>query len=566
MGNDTQKKDFLPEFLFLCFIGFVTIFSESVYANGSLQGDVIKQPLNVTAVIIFSCFVVVTLLITAWAAKKTQTNQDFYTAGGGIPAWQNGVAISGDFLSAATMLGITSAIYTFGADGLLLVIGTLGAWPIVLFLIAERLRNLGRYTFIDVLSYRLDPGLIRPLAAIASLCVLIFYLIAQLVGAGKLVELLFGLDYWIAVTSVSLLMVVYVALGGMLAATWVQFIKAFLLITGGTLLAVLLLGHFDFSLNAIIAKATESYPGDRSVVEVGHWIKDPISMLSVGVSLLFGFVGLPHILMRLFTVKDAASSRKSAFYAITIIGYFQLLIVLIGFGAVALIVGNPDYHNADGSILGGGNMVVLHVAHMLGGNVLFGFISAVTFATILAVVSGLTISAAATIAHDIYASTFARAKGEQRAKNEKLISRLTVIGMGLIAMFFGLLFEHQNVVFISNMSLAIAGSCNAPVLLAALYWGGLTSQGAVAGVLIGLLSSVLLIILGPQVWVGVLGNDTAIFPYTYPTLISIPLAFLALWFFSKLDKSEKAYAERSRFEAQVVFSETGFAVSDAVRH
>lgn len=549
-----------------CLIGLVSLLSGPVYAESAIIGPVVKQPLNVTAIAIFSSFVVITLLITAWAAKKTKTNQDFYTAGGGIPAWQNGVAISGDFLSAATMLGMTSAIYTFGADGLLLIVGTLGAWPVVLFLIAERLRNLGRYTFIDVLSYRLDPGLIRPLAAIASLCVLIFYLIAQLVGAGKLVELLFGLDYWVAVTSVSLLMVVYVALGGMLAATWVQFIKAFLLIAGGTLLAVLLLGHFDFSLNAIIDKAVQAYPGDQSVVEVGQWLKDPISMLSVGVSLLFGFIGLPHVLMRLFTVKDAASSRKSAFYAIAIIGYFQLLIVLIGFGAVALIVGNPDYHSVDGSILGGGNMVVLHVAHILGGNVLFGFIAAVTFATILAVVSGLTISAAATIAHDLYSSTFAKAEGVQKAKTERLISKLTVVGMGLIAIVFGLLFEHQNVIFISNMSLAIAGSCNAPVLLASLYWGGLTTRGAAAGITIGLLSSVVLIILGPQVWVGVLGNEVAIFPYTYPTLISIPLAFFSLWFFSITDKSERAATERSKFDDQVVLSETGFAVSDAVNH
>ena len=540
------------------------LFSGVVAAAEGVSGPVEKQSLNITAIVIFSLFVMVTMLITWWAAKRTTSKSDFYTAGGGIPAWQNGIAISGDFLSAATLLGITSSVYAMGVDGLTIIAGTLGAWPIVLFLIAERLRNLGPFTFIDVVSYRLSATTIRPVAAIASLFVLIFYLIAQLVGAGKLIQLLFGLDYIIAVTSVSLLMVFYVAFGGMLAATWVQFIKAILLIAGGTGLCLLLLIHFNFDFSQIFVEATQAHPLKDSIMEAGNWVKDPISVLSVGLTMVFGFIGLPHILMRLFTVKDAASSRKSAFYAISIIGYFQLMIILIGFGAIALVMNNGDYHDISGAMIGGGNMVVLHVTHFLGGDFLLGFIAAVTFATILAVVSGLTISAAATIAHDLYAGVIA--KGNATEKSEMLVSKLSVIGMGVVGLFFGVIFEHQNVVFISNMAMAIAAAANAPVLLMAMYWHGLTTRGALMGMLVGLFSSFLLIVLGPQVMVDVMGMEKAIFPYTYPTVISVPLAFLAIWYFSVTDTSQSAIKEREAYYEQFVLSESGVAVSEASDH
>ncbi|MBR9911965.1 MAG: cation/acetate symporter ActP [Gammaproteobacteria bacterium] len=533
-------------------------------AAEGVAGPVEKQPLNITAITIFALFVMVTLGITYWAAQRTHSRSDFYTAGGGIPAWQNGIAISGDFLSAATLLGITSSVYAMGVDGLTIIAGTLGAWPIVLFLIAERLRNLGRFTFIDVLSFRLSASTIRPVAAVASLFVLIFYLIAQLVGAGKLIQLLFGLDYVLAVISVSLLMVFYVAFGGMLAATWVQFIKAVLLIAGGTILCLLLLNHFDFDFGRIFADAAAAHPFQAEIMEAGHWVKDPISVLSVGMTMVFGFIGLPHILMRLFTVKDAASSRKSAFYAISIIGYFQLLIILIGFGAIALVMGNSDYHDASGAMIGGGNMVVLHITHFLGGDFLLGFIAAVTFATILAVVSGLTISAAATIAHDLYAGTIA--KGKATEKSEMLVSKLSVIGMGVLAIIFGIIFEHQNVVFISNLAMSIAASANAPVLLMAMYWKGLSTRGALIGMLTGLVSSLLLTVLGPLVMVDVMGMEEAVFPYTYPTVFSVPLAFLAIWYFSITDKSKSAAKEREAYEAQFVLSETGIGVADAAVH
>ncbi len=520
--------------------------------------------MNITAIVIFVAFVLTTLAITYWAALRTRTTEEFYTAGGGIPAWQNGVAISGDFLSAATLLGITGVIYSLGADGLILIAATLGAWPVVLFLIAERLRNLGKYTFIDAISFRLSASKIRPMAAVASLFVLVFYLIAQLVGAGKLIQLLFGLDYVFAVITVSSLMMIYVTFGGMLAATWVQFIKAIMLVVGGSIIALLLLFHFDFDVGRIFVSAVDTHPSGQRIVEVGGWLKDPLSVVSVSMTLLFGFIGLPHILMRLFTVKDASAARKSAFYAISIIGYFQLLIILIGFGAISLIMSNDMYHDAAGKLIGGGNMVVLHVTHFLGGDLLLGFIAAVTFATILAVVSGLTISAAATIAHDLYAGTFA--KREVSEKKKMQVSKLAVVGTGLVAIILGIVFEHQNVVFVSNLAMAIAASANAPVLIMAMYWRGLTTRGAMAGILVGLFSSVLLILVGPQVMVDLMGMEKALFPYTYPTIVSVPLAFLSIWYFSFSDKSESAAREKLAFNAQFVISETGIGATKAIKH
>ena len=533
-------------------------------AAEGVSGAVEKQALNVSAISIFLIFVATTLAITVWAARRTRTSSDFYNAGGGIPAWRNGLAISGDFLSAATLLGMTSSIFFMGVDGLTLIAGTLCAWPIVLFLVAERLRNLGRFTFIDVVSFRLVAKWIRPVTAIASLCVLMFYLIAQFVGAGKLIQLLFGLDYMIAVTTVSLLMILYVVFGGMLATTWVQLIKATLLVIAGVILSTLLLAHFDFDFGVIFSLAVEKHEYQDGLMNVGIWLKDPISVLSVGLTLVFGFIGLPHILMRLFTVKDAARSRESAFFATAIIGFFQLLIILIGFGAVALLVGNDAYYDSNGGLSGGGNMVVLHIAHFLGGNVLFGFIAAITFATILAVVSGIAVSAAATVAHDLYAMT--GRKSQSSEKTELLLSKLTVVGMGVIGVVFGMAFEHQNIVFISNLAMAIAASANAPVLLMAIYWRGLTTRGALAGILVGLLSSVSLIVVGPQVMVAVMGMDEPLFPYTYPTVVSVPLAFFAIWAFSITDRSLRASKERQAFDEQLVLSETGLGVSDAAVH
>ncbi len=546
-------------FLF-CYSG---IFSYAQAAD-ALTGSVQKQAVNVTAIVMFLLFVSSTLVITWWAAKRTHSRKQFYAAGGGIPAWQNGIAISGDFMSAATFLGISSALYFNGFDALTLVVGALGSWPIILFLIAERLRNLGRYTFIDVLSYRLDERPIRLVASLGSLSVLMFYLIAQLVGAGKLIQLLFGLDYIIAVSCVSTLMILYVSFGGMLATTWVQFIKAILLVFGGTAIVFLLFQHVEFKFEEIFSRAVETHPKGTELFAPGGWLKDPVSVISVGLTALLGFIGLPHILMRLFTVKNAREARKSAFYAISIIGYFNLLIIIIGFGAVSLIMFNPDYQDLDGALLGGRNMVVLHLTHILGGDILLGFISAVTFATILAVVSGLTLAAAATIAHDLYALTLKR--GNTSEKSEMRVSRYAVIGIGILGILFGIAFEKQNVAFVTNMALAVAGSVNAPILLAAMYWRGLTTRGAIAGCLLGLVSSVGLIILSPLVWVNVLGMEKAIFPYVYPTVVSAPLAFFALWFFSVTDRSSRADIDRAGYDEQLVRSETGLGIAGASEH
>ena len=522
------------------------------------------KPVNVAAMVTFLLFVFSTLLITWWAARRTRSRKEFYVAGGGITAWQNGIAISGDFMSAATFLGLTSLLFFSGTDGLMLAVGAVASWPIILFLVAERLRNLGRYTFIDVISFRLDQRPITMVAALGSLATVIFYLISQLVGAGKLIQLLFGLDYVWAVSGISMLMIAYVTFGGMLATTWVQIIKAFLLVLGCTLIALLMLQHYRFDLDAVFHSAVQVHPRGWDLVAPGGWLTEPVSVISLGLTALLGFIGLPHILMRIFTVKDAKTARKSAFYAIAVITYVNLLMLIVGFGAVSLIMFNPDYQNAAGGLAGGRNMVVLHTAHFLGGDVLLGFVSAVAFATILAVVSGLTISAAATIAHDLYAKSIKQGRASE--KSELLVSRCAVIAIGMLAILFGIAFEHHNVIFITNMALAVAGSANAPILLLSMYWRGLTTRGAIYGCLAGLVSSVSLIILGPQVWVDVIGMEKPVFPYVYPTIVSAPLAFLTAWLLSITDNSARADKERAAFDEQYIRSELGIGTSEAASH
>ena len=362
----------------LVFILFLSL-NPTFSGADTLADSGAEQPVNAAAIATFMLFVLSTLLITWWAARHTHTRKEFYAAGGGISAWQNGIAISGDFMSAATFLGLTSLLFFTGTDGLMLAVGAVASWPLILFLVAERLRNLGRYTFIDVISFRLAERPITLVAALGSLATVIFYLISQLVGAGKLIQLLFGLDYIWAVSGISALMIAYVTFGGMLATTWVQIIKAFLLVIGGTLITLLMLQHYQFDLNAVFHSAVLTHPRNWDLVAPGGWLTDPVSVLSLGLTALLGFMGLPHILMRIFTVKDAKTARKSAFYAITIIGYFNLLMLIVGFGAVSLIMFNPDYLSAAGDLAGGRNMVVLHTAHYLGGDILLGFVSAVAF-------------------------------------------------------------------------------------------------------------------------------------------------------------------------------------------
>ncbi|MBL4802991.1 MAG: cation/acetate symporter ActP, partial [Emcibacter sp.] len=509
-------------------------------------------------------FVLATLCITWWAARNTKTKDDFYAAGGGIKPWQNGTAIAGDFMSAATFLGITGAIYGFGFDALILAVGVMAAWPVILFLIAERLRNLGSYTFIDVVSYRLEKKPIRIISAIGSLSVVIFYLIAQMVGAGKLIQLLFGLDYVYAVIMVSFLMICYVSFGGMLATTWVQLIKAILLLIGGSFLAFMVMKSFNFSFEEMLNSAVQTHPAGPDIMAPGLWMTEPVAIISIALTMMFGIMGLPHILMRFFTVKDARDARKSVFVATSLMGYFYILIIIIGYGAVTFVMNNPDYHDEAGKILGGGNMVALHLTHYMGGNLMLGFMSAVAFATILAVVAGLTLAGAATIAHDLYAKTYKT--GPVSSVEEIKISRIATFALGAVAVVLGIAFEHQNVAFVASLALAIAASVNFPILIMSMYWSKMTTTGAVAGAITGLVLSIGLIILGPGVWTSVLGNAEPIYPHMYPTFYSMPLAFAAIWLFSVLDKSARGDREKALFAEQFVRSETGIGSTGASKH
>lgn len=542
----------------------LTAFAPTLWAAGALTGDVQRQPMNVSAIVMFVIFVGFTLFITYWASKRNTTTSDFYTAGGNITGFQNGLAIAGDYMSAASFLGISALVYTSGYDGLIYSIGFLVGWPIILFLMAERLRNLGKYTFADVASYRLKQTEIRTLSASGSLVVVAFYLIAQMVGAGKLVQLLFGLDYHVAVILVGILMVCYVLFGGMLATTWVQIIKAVLLLCGATFMAVMVMKHVNFDFAALFSEAVKVHPKGEAIMSPGGLVSDPISAISLGLALMFGTAGLPHILMRFFTVGDAKEARKSVFYATGFIGYFYILTFIIGFGAILLVSTNPAFKDAAGALLGGNNMAAIHLANAVGGSLFLGFISAVAFATILAVVAGLTLAGASAVSHDLYASVFK--KGKANEKDELRVSKITTLGLGVLAIGLGILFEKQNIAFMVGLAFSIAASCNFPVLFLSMYWKNLTTRGAMIGGWMGLITAVGLMILGPTIWVQVIGNAKAIFPYEYPALFSMGTAFFGIWFFSVTDKSASAANERALFLPQFVRSQTGLGSSGAVAH
>jgi cation/acetate symporter len=559
---------------FLIWGAFATIFAATglvFAAGGTLEGVVEKQPLNIAAIVMFFLFVAGTLFITYWAAQRTKTAKDFYTAGGGITGFQNGLAISGDYMSAASFLGISALVYKSGFDGLIYSIGFLVGWPIILFLMAERLRNLGKYTFADVASYRLSQTPIRTLSAFGALAVVILYLIAQMVGAGQLIQLLFGLPYWMAVVIVGVLMILYVTFGGMLATTWVQIIKAVLLLSGATFIALAVLYYCDFSFEEMFKQAIntsrENKPGAMSGEEImspGGLVNNWFDAISLGIALMFGTAGLPHILMRFFTVGDAKEARKSVFYATGFIGYFYILTFIIGFGAIILVSNNPEYLTFDGGLLGGNNMAAIHLSHAVGGDIFLGFISAVAFATILAVVSGLTLAGASAVSHDLYASVIKR--GQVNEVQEMRISKIATVILGVIAIFLGIAFEKQNIAFMVGLAFAIAASANFPILFLSMYWSKLTTRGAFIGGFVGLITAVTLVVIGPTVWVAILGYEEAIFPSKYPAMISVTVAFVGIWFFSIIDNSKRAEQDRAAFEAQNIRCQTGIGAEGAVSH
>lgn len=544
--------------------------SSSLHAD-ALTGDVQKQATNWTAIIMFFIFVGATLFITKWAAKQNKSTKDFYTGGGGISGFQNGLAIAGDFMSAASFLGISAMVFTTGYDGLIYSTGFLVGWPIVLFLVAERLRNLGKFTFSDVAAYRLSQKPVRLFAAGGSLVVVLLYLIAQVVGAGKLIQLLFGMNYLSAVILVGVLMVAYVMFGGMLATTWVQMIKAVLLLGGATFMSIMILKHTGFSMETLFQTAVNTHDKGEAILAPGGLVKNPIDALSLGFALMFGTAGLPHILMRFFTVPDAREARKSVVVATGFIGYFYLLTFIIGFGAIIFLTKNPEFFNTvvkDGKtvyeMIGGTNMAAVHLSKSVGGDMLLGFISAVAFATILAVVAGLTLSGASAVSHDIYSSVIRKGKATQA--EEMRISKAATLGLGLVSIVLGVAFENQNVAFMVGLAFAVAASANFPVLMLSMFWKGLTTRGAVAGGFAGLIGAFVLIILGPSIWVSVLHNKSAIFPYGNPAIFTIPLAFIVAWIVSLLDKSEQAQADKAGFEAQYVRSMTGIGAAEASDH
>ena len=545
----------------------------------ALAGQSVQQPTNWTAILMFAAFALLTLGITRRAAQRTRTVGDFYTAGGGITGFQNGLAIAGDFMSAASFLGISAQIFADGYDGLIYSIGFLVGWPIILFLMAERLRNLGRYTFADVASFRFAQAPVRSFAAVSTLTVVLFYLIAQMVGAGQLIKLLFGLRYEYAVVIVGVLMTLYVLFGGMTATTWVQIVKAVLLLGSATFMALVVLWQFGFSFEALFARAVavksglaaaagadpaEAAARGRSIMGPGNFIKDPVSAVSFGLALMFGTAGLPHILMRFFTVPDARAARKSVLWATGWIGYFYLLTFIIGFGAIVLVATAPRYLDPAGGLLGGGNMAAIHLAHAVGGDLFLGFISAVAFATILAVVAGLTLSGASAVSHDLYATVLRRGAADPAA--ELRVSRRTVLVLAVVAILLGIIFEKQNVALMVSLAFAVAASGNFPVLLLSLFWKGCTTRGVVAGGTLGLVLAVVLTVLSPAVWEKILDYPAAIFPYSSPAIFSMPAAFLTIWLVSLLDRSGRAAVDRGGYPAQQVRAETGIGAARASSH
>jgi cation/acetate symporter len=484
----------------------------------------------------FLLFLGVTLAITWWAARKTKGTRDFYAAGGRITGFQNGLAIAGDFMSAATFLGITGLTYLAGLDASIYVLAPMAGFCLLLMLMVEPFRRLGRFTVSDVAAHRFETRSVRVFAAVTSLAVVLLYLVSQMVGAGALIELLFGVPYGRAVVVIGALMVYYVSVGGMMATTWVQIIKAVLMVFGITVLAGATLQSFDFDLSRLYREASEVHRLGAGIFAPGGLLEDPWSTISLALALVFGFVGLPHIAMRLYTVPDEKAAYRSVLFASVVIGFvFILVFFVIGYGAIPRLQEHPELFGPSGALVGGSNMVAIHLARVVAGDVFVGFIGAVVFATILAVVAGLTLAGASALSHDLFARALRR--GRATETEELRVTRIAAVGLGLVAIGLAIFFEGQNIVYMASMVFAISASANFPLLILSVYWPGLTPGGAIAGGSVGLVLSIGLMVLGPTIWVDILGNPEPVFPYKYPALFSMTAAFAVTWLVSRAGKA-----------------------------
>ena len=521
-------------------------------------------PVNKNAIGMFFVFVLISLGITWWAAGRTKTTKDFYAAGGNISGFQNGLAITGDWCSSAALMGIAGLIYTSGFDGLIYSVVPFGAWPLMMFLMADRLRNLGKYTVGDIVTVRLARIPVRALIATSGLAFVVGYLIVQMVGAGTLISNLFGLDYATAVVIIGILIVVYVAFGGMLATTYVQLVKAVLLLSGASLISLLVLHRFGWSLDGLYQASVENHPTKEAVMQPGTLLPDPISAISCGVMLLFGGAAMPHVLMRFFTVPNAKEARRSVFWAASFIGYFYLLTFVLGYGAVAFVMKDPYFLDANGAIRGGANMAAIHLAEAMGGDALLGFISAVAFATIVAVVAGLTIAGASAISHDLYANILRH--GQASDQEVVRVSRIAALVLGALGVTLGIAFKEQNIAYMIVLPFTVSSSVFFPILILSMYWSRLTTTGAVVGGWAALISGALMLLLGPTIWKEILGHEAAIFPYKYPALFTMPIGFGTMIVVSLLDNSARAKAETLAFTDQFVRSQTGVGSEAATQH
>jgi cation/acetate symporter len=487
-----------------------------------------------SAIGFFLVFVALSLVVTWWAAKRTRSAKEFYAAGRNVTALQNGLALAGDYMSAASFLGIAGLVALKGFDGMIYATGWLVGWPALLFLIAEPLRNLGKYTFADVVAFRLRQRPVRVASAIGGILTVLVYTTAQMVGSGNLIRLMFGIPYETAVLLVGAVMLVYVLFGGMLATTWVQIIKAVLLLGGVTVLTLLVLGRFGWNPGNLYAAVAEQY--GQTALEAGGLISSPLDAVSLGLALMLGLLGLPHILMRFYTVRDVRAARASTLYATGFIGYFYIIIPIVGFGAAAL-VGRDLIAQIDK----GGNMAAPLVAEYLGGTPFLGFIAAVAFATILAVVAGLTLAGASALSHDIYVHVIK--DGHASEPEQMRVARASTVVFGILAVLLGVLFKGQNVAFMVGLAFAIACSANFPALLFSITWRRFTTRGAVASILTGAGLAIMLIVLSPTVWVDLLGNPRAIFPLRNPAIVSMTASILVGVVVSLLQREPSAEAK-----------------------